>query len=395
MINLAEKFNVVIKTTAAESPWSNGLCERHNALITSNIHKVRLDVGCSVQMALAWSLSAKNCLANVHGFSPNQLVFSKNPNFPNILDNKVPANNVECTSKVLERHLNALHTARQEFVKSEASEKIKRALSRKTRSYSDHIYCTGDIVYYKRLRSDQWHGSAKLLGKDGQVCLLKHGGFYIRVHPCRMSPVNSDAASTSLNDNSALSTDYSKIDDIFDSQNAKSAKDFSHLEDSTDDDSLSNSTDPSVSDTDLSDPFSNSDFEIETTDGGTRSSEMDHNNTHTERITNSSEVPVINAPIDSNISYKGPVGSAKDLPKMKQRIAYKTSTHSDWNVGTVLSRGGKVGGIHWHFLNIQPEGSDKVNSVSFRDDIVHWKEVLTNEDENETANFVYIWKACK
>ena len=77
VIDLAEKCNIVIKTTAAESPWSNGLCERHNGLIGRNIHKVRLDTGCSLEIALAWSVSAKNCLANVYGFSPNQLVFGK------------------------------------------------------------------------------------------------------------------------------------------------------------------------------------------------------------------------------------------------------------------------------------------------------------------------------
>ena len=91
VVELAEKCNIVIKATAAESPWSNGLCERHNAIIGDNIHKIRLDVGCSVEVALAWALCAKNCLTNVHGFSPNQLVFGRNPNLPNALDNKAPA----------------------------------------------------------------------------------------------------------------------------------------------------------------------------------------------------------------------------------------------------------------------------------------------------------------
>ena len=62
VVELAEKCNINIKTTAAESPWSNGLCERHNAVITRNIHKVRLDVGCSVELALAWSICATTLL---------------------------------------------------------------------------------------------------------------------------------------------------------------------------------------------------------------------------------------------------------------------------------------------------------------------------------------------
>ena len=128
VIELAERCNITILATAAESPWSNGVCERHNAIIAANIHKIRLDTGCSVEVALAWALCAKNCLANVHGFSPNQLVFGRNPNLPNILDNKAPANSVGKVCKTLEMHLNALNTARQEFVKPESSEKNQEGI---------------------------------------------------------------------------------------------------------------------------------------------------------------------------------------------------------------------------------------------------------------------------
>ena len=31
-VDMAEKFNIVLKTTAAESAWSNGLCQRHNGI---------------------------------------------------------------------------------------------------------------------------------------------------------------------------------------------------------------------------------------------------------------------------------------------------------------------------------------------------------------------------
>ncbi|CAF4921347.1 unnamed protein product, partial [Rotaria socialis] len=72
--SMGEAFNVVIRTTAAESPWSNGLNERHNGVLGSMVLKVLADVKCSFHVALAWSVSAKNTLHNAHGFSPNQLV---------------------------------------------------------------------------------------------------------------------------------------------------------------------------------------------------------------------------------------------------------------------------------------------------------------------------------
>ena len=43
------------------------------------------------EASLGWAISAKNSLQSVHGFSPFQLVFGRNPNLPNILEDKPPA----------------------------------------------------------------------------------------------------------------------------------------------------------------------------------------------------------------------------------------------------------------------------------------------------------------
>ena len=83
-IDFCENFNIKIKTTAAESPWSNGICERHNAIITETLLKVKEDSKCDWETALAWALSAKNSLINVNGFSPHQIVFGKNIKIPSI-----------------------------------------------------------------------------------------------------------------------------------------------------------------------------------------------------------------------------------------------------------------------------------------------------------------------
>ena len=64
-------MNIQICTTAAESPWSNGLVERHNALLGMTVSKVMTVFNCQLEVAAAWSVSAKNCLKNVYGFSPN------------------------------------------------------------------------------------------------------------------------------------------------------------------------------------------------------------------------------------------------------------------------------------------------------------------------------------
>ena len=83
------------------------------------------DINCDLQLAVSWAVSAKNSLKNVHGFSPNQLVFGKNPNFPNICDDLLPALENKTTSEIVAKNLNALHQARQNCVKSESSTKNK------------------------------------------------------------------------------------------------------------------------------------------------------------------------------------------------------------------------------------------------------------------------------
>ena len=55
LLDLCEKMNIVVKTTAAESPWSNGLVERHNAVIGENMNKTLGDTKCSLKVALTWT----------------------------------------------------------------------------------------------------------------------------------------------------------------------------------------------------------------------------------------------------------------------------------------------------------------------------------------------------
>ena len=103
----------------------------------------------------------------MYGFSPNQLVFGKNCNFPAVHLDKLPAQNVSCTNSLIADHLIALHKARQAFISQESCEKLRRALNKQTRTYSDTVYQNGDNVYYKRDKSSEWHGPARVLGKDG------------------------------------------------------------------------------------------------------------------------------------------------------------------------------------------------------------------------------------
>lgn len=108
-------LNTIVTTTAAESPWSNGINERHNGILGEMVEKTMNDCNISVEQALCWSLAAKNSLANISGYSPNYL-FCFNPSLPSILHDNLPALNENCSLKLVAVNLNEMHTARKMFI---------------------------------------------------------------------------------------------------------------------------------------------------------------------------------------------------------------------------------------------------------------------------------------
>ena len=183
--DMAENFNIQVVTTPAYSPWSNGLCERHNQILTEILLKVKKDHKLDWETALSWALMSKNLLQNVHGYSPYQLVFGRNPNLPSTLTDLPPALEGTTRSQVVADHMTALHAARQQFMKAECSERIRRALLRQTRPSLDPC-APGDKVFYKRPDSQEWRGPGKVIGYDGPVVFVRHGGSLVRVHRCRL-----------------------------------------------------------------------------------------------------------------------------------------------------------------------------------------------------------------
>ena len=79
----------------------------------------------------------KNVPANLHCFSSFQLVFVQNPKLPSTFAKKLPSLISHNTSATLTDNLTALHKARQAFISSESSYKIRRALNNNARTKGD------------------------------------------------------------------------------------------------------------------------------------------------------------------------------------------------------------------------------------------------------------------
>ena len=104
---MCEAYGIEMMKTSAESPWSNGLCERHNGVLKESILKTIEDSQCSIETATAWAVSAKNSLMGHNGYSPNTLVFGRNPNFPSVITDQLPAITAENISDTVHQNLSA------------------------------------------------------------------------------------------------------------------------------------------------------------------------------------------------------------------------------------------------------------------------------------------------
>ena len=196
-LSMGEAYNIKVKTTAAESPWSNGLCERYNGILGEMTEKIIEDTGCSLTVALAWANSAKNTLQTVHGFSPSQLVFGYNPMLPSVLSDKPPALSSESAyATIVEENLKAQRIARIAHVQAESSERIRRALNKNIRSSGDIKYINGDSVYFRRNQDNKWKGPATVIGQDGQLVLIRLQSTWFRVHPCNLQLINQSEMSS-------------------------------------------------------------------------------------------------------------------------------------------------------------------------------------------------------
>ena len=224
---MGETFNIKIITTDAESSWANGICESYNDVLGKMVEKILEEVDCNLSVAVAWATAAKNGLQNIHGFSPAQLVFGFNPVLPCVNGDKPPVLSEDSYSEIIEDNLQAKKKAREAFIRTESSSRIRRALSHNIRSSEDIKYLTGDKVYYKRATDKRWCGPGTVTGQDGQFVLIHTLASWVRAHPCRLRLITGEEEQYSTihiqqevditipnNDNSELQTDMETMDPI-------------------------------------------------------------------------------------------------------------------------------------------------------------------------------------
>jgi transposase InsO family protein len=418
--DMCDLFEIEILKTAAYSPWSNGLCERHNGVLEESIKKTIEDTGCSVETATVWSVSAKNTLCNQSGYSSNQMVFGRNPNFPSVLNDKLPG--LSCDgdlSYTVEDNLKAMRAAREACIKAESSDKLKRALQHNVPSYNNEHFEIGQKVYYKR-KDTRWSGPANVIGRDGKTVIVKHGGEMIRVHISRLVHVDKNQArqdkssiddssnskeneSEIKNDKNGKSNDQNNMDELdSDSESDKENENENELSNQA----IVNRTNTGKND-------KNEQIPVEDEQNERNGHEiMSKNNTNQaiiyDQIQNQEDERDNQAIMNTEYYEEDQMtetNNENDLkernteesiepkqlyPDLKSHIMYKTNESSDWKKGLVMSRAGKVGkdkkGKHRAKYNIQDEKTSEITHCDFDSDVCEWmpissKVMLTNTDK--------------
>ena len=445
-VEMCENLNINFMTTAAESPWSNGLIEKHNQSVGEAVDKIEEDIHCSVEVALCWAINAKNSLQNIYGFSPYQLVFGKNPNLPSVLNNKLPALEGVSKSQLVADMLNALHSARREVVKLESSEKIRRALRAQTRTHSNVRYITGDDVFYKREDERRWRGPGRVVGQDGSKVLIKIPTGLISVHSCNVM-LTSDAETKRLeggkleieNSNEEYQSNPDQNENLeveemksyvepnlfFDKRITRSQNQENNVEVETsyeeqvDGDNVENIQLEEIGDIEQArtrneEQVNNDNLEnIELEEIG----ESIHEQINDDNEHNLNESDAVNAELDTEINevevdkenvvqreqiVEPKVNTNSGLPKAKQTVKFRETDDDEWKKCIILSRWGSIPGHRKvkHFLNIRNLDDNTERCIDWEKGVKEWtpieEEVLVTSSQSdykeEMENELQNWK---
>ena len=367
-LDMCQNMNINMKSTAAFSPHSNGVVERHNGILAEMTLKIKEETQCSSSTALCWALQAKNSMSNVYGFSPMQLVMGYNPKIPALDDNFINLGQLErkSSSEIVATNLNAMHQARKAFLEAQGSDRLTRALKGRVYQAYECQYFAGDKVYYRTgIRDTTWHGPGVVIGQYKKLVLVKHGGSFVRVHPSKLilqtradKMVNSDSTSGNSRQTSEEGHDVTDTGhDTVDKNN------------NTDEDS---SSDEEESDLSVDVPSS---IQVELST---------HNIPN--RDDNGTDRPLDGVNDESSTStHWTPVRfdekKGRFILNEGESIRYKASDENSWTSGTVLGPSGTARGVNKNRYNVQDEEG---NDLSVFADRLKGLEKLVSSDETET-----------
>ena len=180
VINFAAAQDTIIKFTAANSPWMNGIVERHHATADTIYEKIlKENPSLSAQEVVDRAAMAKNCEVGRSGFSPIQLVMGQSPCFPGLGEATQASSNFDSSSKPM-KALKLIDDIRVKYRQFECDEKLKKLRSQRINPCVEKNYNMGDPVIFRDSKRKEWKQGIALV-KFGKTLYLKFGNWLRRV----------------------------------------------------------------------------------------------------------------------------------------------------------------------------------------------------------------------
>ena len=178
--SMCEKLNLKLITTGALSPWQNGIVERNHSVVDQIILRMKEDnPKATIRELLRSALFAKNTMTNVAGFSSYQIVTGSNPKIPGVPYNDPPANEHETESEAMKKRLESMFKSREEYMKWENDNRLKKALNSRMAAPKLEHYETGEEVWYRHGKEGIWQGPASVIGQQNKLIYLRQGRFIL------------------------------------------------------------------------------------------------------------------------------------------------------------------------------------------------------------------------
>ena len=177
-----ETHGIHSKITGARSGWQHGFAERHGALLgascSSLMWQFKAKGRAEAKDCLAASVQAKNMTLSRKGYTPFQLVFGRQPMFPDLLEESMTGNlslrDALGTEGEVQRAAEMRTAARAVLLRQDVQDKIRRSLKRWPRG-EERSFQPGEMIYFysptpktARFRKDggSWRGPAVVLMKE-------------------------------------------------------------------------------------------------------------------------------------------------------------------------------------------------------------------------------------
>ena len=342
---MCEQLNVLSTTTPGESPWSNGVVERHNGILMETVKRVMDDCQCTLDIALPWAISAKNTLSSVSGFSPNVLVFGRNPNVPSVLTDYIPALSPCTHSDLVRRNLEVMHAARKGYVAAESSERIRRALRMKLRTSNDTVVENGDSVYYRRENYQGWKGPGKVIGRDGKLVVVRHGGLIYRVPLCHI--IHTVKAGEMVVEEKGKVTDADSAVDREEEEPESEAVE--------------------------EDVVVENNRQVDEPGAGLEDSVISERSEHDQSVDQLQAGMDVQGELRDGMDVQGELRDGSVLPDVMSTVKFRCRDSGNWQTAQVLSKGGKASGKNKYYYNIQVEGEELPKGVHWDKHVDVWR----------------------